>query len=513
MGFIIEVGTSVNISDSRIGYDTPLSEYWDYYINPNNVSTANVSLSILEAVVKIEDITAEWKFGTFTLSALVDYPTWVLTNSTGWTTNTTTNAQKIEVTGASLPISIGEYIGLIVHANDLEYTYIGYKGSGTGTDSYVDSKNTTYKTTDTASKKVIGAIDVYGKYEYTHENTNPIPETSQSTGQIDLGDVYAGYGAIQLTDIQCTGTYHALFNYQTPWSTTVNSNVLESGESVTSSRVVGGYTEYYKITVGTIDCVNNDVTFTEQWWSDDGNRYVKTTGSDSALGTTWDVAWLTMGYGFQNIPSGKDLYVEEGLYGGETLSNLNPPQTMNMYIQPSGHTEAACTVRVFEHDLVSLQVNKDAYTSIKAPTTTFGAEDVLRTGDLQNDTDSYMTYLEFDLTTITDTSTIISSSLHMYGAGGNSPNMHYFKSVDAQFTENSITWDTAPAVNTDWATSKDTPNVGWWDLDVTPSYIESRLSSNWVGIRLSVVGYQGQSMRSKEYSSGSLAPYLLIEYV
>ena len=129
MGFIIEVGTSVNISDSRIGYDTPLSEYWDYYINPNNVSTANVSLSILEAVVKIEDITAEWKFGTFTLSALVDYPTWVLTNSTGWTTNTTTNAQKIEVTGASLPISIGEYIGLIVHANDLEYTYIGYKGS------------------------------------------------------------------------------------------------------------------------------------------------------------------------------------------------------------------------------------------------------------------------------------------------------------------------------------------------------------------------------------------------
>ena len=58
-----------------------------------------------------------------------------------------------------------------------------------------------------------------------------------------------------------------------------------------------------------------------------------------------------MGYGFQNIPSGKDLYVEEGLYGGETLSNLDPPQTMSMYIQPSGHIEASCKVAVSDTDV------------------------------------------------------------------------------------------------------------------------------------------------------------------
>lgn len=342
MGFIVEVGTPVNIGDSRIGYGAPTSEYWDYFINPNNVSNANVVLSILEAVVKIEDITAEWKFGTFTLSSLGDYPTWVLTNSTGWTTNTTTDAQKIAVTGASLSIAVGEYIGLIIHANDSEYTYIAYTGSGT--DSYVDTKKASYITTGTAIKKVIGAIDVYGKYEYNHSNSDPIPHTSQSTGEVDKGDVYIGYGAIQLTDIQCTGTYKALFNLQTPWGDTHNSNILAVGESVTKSRAITGGTEYYKITVSNIDCINGDVTFTEQWWSDDGNRYVKTSGSDSALGTTWDVAWKTAGYGFQNIPSGKDLYVEEGLYSSETLSNLDPSQTMSMYIQPVGHTEAPCKI-------------------------------------------------------------------------------------------------------------------------------------------------------------------------
>ena len=348
MGFTIEVGTAVDIGDSRIGYNAPTAEYWDYFINPNNVSSGNVNLSILEAVVKIEDITAEWKFGTFTLSSLVEFPTWVLTNSTGWTANTTTAAQKIAVTGASLPIAVGEYIGFIVHANDSEYTYIAYTGSGT--DSYVDTKNASYITTGTASRKAIGAIDVYGKYEYNHSNSDPIPQTSQSTGEVDKGDVYTGYGAIQLTDIQCTGTHKALFNLQTPWGDTHNSNILASGESVTKSRAISGGTEYYKITVSNIDCINGDVTFTEQWWSDDGSRYVKTVGSDSALGTTWGVAWKTMGYGFQNIPSGKDLYVEQGLYGSETLSNINPPQTMSMYIQPSGHTEAKCKVAVCNTD-------------------------------------------------------------------------------------------------------------------------------------------------------------------
>lgn len=184
-----------------------------------------------------------------------------------------------------------------------------------------------------------------------------VDETCQSTGLIYAGSSYnSSYGSavIQIVEISPTGAHNQLCNITTPWGTTHNSEVLEYEVLKTYSRSITGGTEYYTLyCTFVVYSESSGAIYTECWYTDLGKRYVKTTGSDSALGTTWGVAWKTTGYGFQNIPSGKDLYVEEGLYGGETLSNLNPPQTMKMYSQPEGHTEAQCNVWVSDETVFS----------------------------------------------------------------------------------------------------------------------------------------------------------------
>ena len=179
-----------------------------------------------------------------------------------------------------------------------------------------------------------------------------VDETCQSTGLIYAGSSYnSSYGSavIQIVEISPTGAHNQLCNITTPWGSTHNSEVLEYEVLKTYSRSITGGTEYYTLyCTFVVYSESAGAIYTECWYTDLGKRYVKTTGSDSALGTTWGVAWKTNGYGFQNIPSGKDLYVEEGLYSSETYSNLNPPQTMKMYIQPIGHTEAACKVHVYD---------------------------------------------------------------------------------------------------------------------------------------------------------------------
>ena len=345
MGFTIEVGNEANVGSDTASFSTGQdASHYLYYISKTLPASIGVSLTDMEALVKMEVTNTRYKFATFSISGAG----WSIDNIEGsWHNAGSTAKQLISVSSGSLGISTGNYVGIVfeVPANTSQNTFIYTKNGGSSLTNYYQISGT-YITSGTATSMSNPPLDIYGYGEYTHSNTDPIPQTSQSTGALSVDEVYTGYGAIRLTDIDCVGTFSALFEMQSPWGSTDNTVVLENGESETLSRSITGGTEYYTVTVTNINCVANTVTFTETWWSDVGKRYVKTAGDDSALGTTWDVAWLTMGYGFQNIPSSKDLYVEEGLYGGETLSNLNPPQTMNMYIQPSGHTEAACNVFV-----------------------------------------------------------------------------------------------------------------------------------------------------------------------
>lgn len=175
-----------------------------------------------------------------------------------------------------------------------------------------------------------------------------VMEDCQESGTIFTGSKYFGYGDIYHKNL-VSGPYVSLCDITPPWTSTpivdelLTEDVPETYSSGTQRYVVTMHDAF-------IGVETKSAEFTECWYTDDGKRYVKITGSNSALGNNWTNSWKTMGHGFQNIPSGKDLYVEEGLYGGETLSNFNPPQTMNMYIQPIGHTEAQCNVWVSDDD-------------------------------------------------------------------------------------------------------------------------------------------------------------------
>ena len=170
-----------------------------------------------------------------------------------------------------------------------------------------------------------------------------VAEACQESGTLYTGNTYNGYGDIYHKNLS-SGPYVSLCDITPPWGGTLTDELLT--EDVPETYSSGA--ERYVITMhdAFIGAETKSAEFTECWWTEDGKRYVKPSGLNTALGNNWDNAWRTAGYGFQNIPSGKDLYVEEGYYGGETLSNLNPPQTMKMYIQPGSHTEVPTTVMI-----------------------------------------------------------------------------------------------------------------------------------------------------------------------
>ena len=169
-----------------------------------------------------------------------------------------------------------------------------------------------------------------------------VAEACQDTGHVYTS--YSGYGDITIQSNDCDSPIATLITITDPWSNNHTNQIMSIGTIKTFTSGSEAYTVEMTDMFCGVETTWSD--YTECWYTDDGNRYVKPSGSNSDIGNNWANAWQTAGYGFQNIPSEKDLYVEEGYYGGETLSNLNPPQTMSMYIQPGSHTEAPTTVMV-----------------------------------------------------------------------------------------------------------------------------------------------------------------------
>ena len=246
---------------------------------------------------------------------------------------------------------------LIVLIDSTEELVIELSSSGQNTDESVEITGYSGSHTLKVGVKCTASTTTGETIYLDNFRVGEIAQDCQSTGAIYAGSQYdSSYvnASIYLVEISPSGAHNQLCNITTPWGDVHNSEVLEYEVLETYSRSVTGGTEYYTLyCTFVVYSETAYAIYTECWYTDLGKRYVKTTGSDSALGTTWGVAWKTAGYGFQNIPSGKDLYVEQGLYGDETLSNLNPPQTMKMYIQPSGHTEAVCKVVISDDSVIN----------------------------------------------------------------------------------------------------------------------------------------------------------------
>lgn len=162
--------------------------------------------------------------------------------------------------------------------------------------------------------------------------------------------------------------------------------------------------------------------------------------------------------------------------------------------------------------ITTLYVNKDANTRILAPDTNYGATTNVQMQDLINSSDSMKGYMEFDVTPIPDAQYVSNAVLRVRGGGGGGSDLTYLKSLNAQFTENTITWNNAPATNTDWSTTKLMGSAVWYEINVTPSWVQSCLSSDWLGIEFTVLGYDVVALYAKEYSSGLYKAELVITY-
>lgn len=352
MAYTSIVGASIN--DTYISEAAPTTNYVGSPLQVrNNVSSSVEEISLVNFNVSGETTTdlklvrlyfyvvsgGDTNTSEFTAKRITS--SWT-GGSVTWNTQPTYTSSE----SGSVSVDSSDGVWYYINVTDMVTTIIG--GTNYGISLHDTSPNQDVSTIITQEGF---SNEPYLKFYYG------VDEACQSTGAIYAGTQYNsdyGVASIHLVEISPTGAHNQLCNVTTPWGDVHNSEVLEYEVLETYSRSITGGTEYYTLyCTFVVYSETAYAIYTECWWTDDGNRYVKITGSDSALGNNWANAWLTMGYGFQNIPSGKDLYVEEGFYTGETLSNLNPPQTMSMYIQPSGHTESACEVWVMDESAIN----------------------------------------------------------------------------------------------------------------------------------------------------------------
>lgn len=179
-----------------------------------------------------------------------------------------------------------------------------------------------------------------------------VAEACQESGTLYTGNTYNGYGDIYHKELS-SSPYVSLCDITPPWTGTAIEDELLT-EDVPKAYSSGS--EYYVITMhDAFGGETNSAEFTECWYTEDGNRYVKLSGADTGTGTTWTAAWATVGYGFQNIPSGKDLYVECGLYGSETLSYINPinSNSVAMNVVTYDHQDAESSIVVTNDSVVT----------------------------------------------------------------------------------------------------------------------------------------------------------------
>ena len=87
-----------------------------------------------------------------------------------------------------------------------------------------------------------------------------------------------------------------------------------------------------------------------------------------------------------------------------------------------------------------------------------------------------------------------------------------FESVGSQITENTITWNNKPSVDSVWARDEYLVGLGVKSITVDPSWIENNLSTGWVVIRGVRLINAATHFTFFSSDNGSSEPYLSINY-
>ena len=160
----------------------------------------------------------------------------------------------------------------------------------------------------------------------------------------------------------------------------------------------------------------------------------------------------------------------------------------------------------------TLNVTKDTYVTVYAPSANYGSEDTI---EMEGTSSTGRTGLfEFDISSIPSESVITSANLYLYAyeRGGTGLTFSVNRSL-SQFTENTVAWNTRPSYTTTGQTSLLVNSLGWKSFDVNDiiqDAIDASLS--YLGLTIFGDGVTGYTwFRSKEYSS-SYDAYVSVTY-
>ncbi|WP_051256624.1 CBM96 family carbohydrate-binding protein [Cystobacter fuscus] len=244
--------------------------------------------------------------------------------------------------------------------------------------------------------------------------------------------------------------------------------------------------------------------------------------SGDALGSWW--LWYNDNIGDQvgsNSSSALIPVVQAELSGDRQISlRLNSPGYRTNY-RSREYTNASQRPKLqVTYDWVTtLEPVADAYVSSSFPTANYGSS-----GELIVDRSFNETFLRFDLSSLPAsakaTATTLSATAYTGFAQGGDGNVYTYFVPDDSWAENTVTWNTRPAVSGDalgswwlWYDGTANDQVGSNSSPALLSAVQGELARDRkVSLRLNSPGYR-TNYRSREYANANQRPKLQIAYI
>ena len=243
----------------------------------------------------------------------------------------------VTLTGQSVDVSPGDYIGMHIHQNGTTESqrfkfgvWINYDEHVYNTDHY--DENGYYLNDGTGEYKYWFPVPgdptreerFMNLYGWGWESGGVSPDACQESGQIPFLNAYWGWGVIEFMDADCSFyPYLALVHVLTPWTEYITNEVLVQDIQKVYEKPGSNPKEYYGLTANLISCLETGaLQLTECWWRESDIYYVKNGGSDSNLGVSWASAFATISKAATKVPAGGRAYIGFGTYNSET--NITP---------------------------------------------------------------------------------------------------------------------------------------------------------------------------------------------
>jgi hypothetical protein len=237
-------------------------------------------------------------------------------------TNNIAHTYTIDLTSFIGMLNSGLYTdyGIAIHKTDIDATPISFASSEYATTAY----------------RPYLEITELGDIGYEYQVFSTIIDTWYTVWHPTMTSIVDNVDTNQTT-------YEIEVQIQAPWESSVSTYYLDVGEQQMFSDVQAGYTDYF-VVENYSTSLSGEIGYypviAVAYYREYNKRYVKTDGSDSDTGRSWDFAFASIKKGFEETPNGGQLFIESGAYS-ETLTALDLPSgntSLNIIPYDKTHT-------------------------------------------------------------------------------------------------------------------------------------------------------------------------------